>query len=424
MKLTVKGLRAKQTTGDIRFYWEPNSIERKAGWTALPLGKDMVAAVKSAEARNAEILGWRAGGAKPRAVARFTAPQTFGAILQRYRNEHLATKAPSTIKVNRAPLDRLEAWAGDQPMRFVTRARIRVLRDNLVASIGHWPAFKTLKAGREACAWALRQELVDANPFVEFDLAEPEARHQLFEPEDIALIEESAKALGLDGIGFAVELAASIGQREADILKLTGGRWVEVAGLEPALFDQLVHYDGPNAGKVMGITVRQGKGQRWVGVPVTGALRRRIEGVIAANANRRGSGIAVAQLVVNSRTGLPYQQRHFIRDFTAVRDHAIAAARSAHLVDQGERLAGLQFRDLRRTCVVRLGELGLEAQLVSGVTGHKLKTVEKILEVYMPRTTKMAARAIVARDGQTSAVGQVSEFRREGIRNGANAPTK
>jgi hypothetical protein len=37
---------------------------------------------------------------------------------------------------------------------------------------------------------------------------------------------------------------------------------------------------------------------------------------------------------------------------------------------------------------------------IAAITRHKLETVKKILEVYMPRTTKMAARAIVARIGQ------------------------
>lgn len=35
--------------------------------------------------------------------------------------------------------------------------------------------------------------------------------------------------------------------------------------------------------------------------------------------------------------------------------------------------------------------------MVSFISGHKLTTVEKILETYMPRTDKMAGRAIVAK---------------------------
>jgi hypothetical protein len=57
-------------------------------------------------------------------------------------------------------------------------------------------------------------------------------------------------------------------------------------------------------------------------------------------------------------------------------------------------LATLQFRDLRRTCVVYLGELGMDAHLIAGVTGHDIDETQRILRTYMPRTTGRAARAI------------------------------
>jgi hypothetical protein len=396
MKLAVKGLVAKQTAGGVRFYWEPSPAERKAKWKGLALGQDLAAAVKAADARNAEVEEWKQGGARPRAVSRYTAPRTFGAIIRRYRAEHLPNLGATTQKVNKVALDRLEHWAGDKPVTFITRQRVRVLRDGMLQTIGHYPAFKTLKMGRELCAWARRMELIADNPFLEFGLAEPPPRQDMWEPEDIALAERAAADLDLCGIGFAVALAAEIGQREGDLLRLGEAQWRELRGLDRADYDRLAAPDGPDAGKAMGVYVRQGKTSRWVGVPVTGDTRRRIEATIAANAERRKKegAVAVTALVLNSRTNLPYSQRHFIRDFAAVRDRAIALASDSEQVD---RLGRLQFRDLRRTCVVRLGELGLEDQMISAITGHKLETIKKILEIYMPRTTKMAARAIVAR---------------------------
>lgn len=402
MKLEVKGLRAKSTASGIRFYWEPNAAERRAKWTSLPLGTDLVAAVKAAEARNAEIEHWRMGGASPRTVSRFTAPRTFGSIIARYRAEHLATKAESTQRVNKVALARLDAWAGDKPTVFITRQRVRVLRDAMIKGLGHDPAFKVLKAGRELCGWAVRQELMADNPFLEFGLAAIAPRYQIWEADAIAAFDAAAHRMALPSVAFAMHLAEHIGQREGDLLKLTSAQWRPVLGLDKETAAALAHDDGPDAGKVMGFYIRQGKGNRWVGVPVAGDMRRRVESVIAANAARASlpGAVATANLIVNDRTGLPYRQHHFIQQFAAVRAEAIAAAKRSGQTELAATLATLQFRDLRRTCVVRLGELGLEDPLIAAITGHKLASIKKILEVYMPRTTKMAARAMVAHIGQ------------------------
>jgi hypothetical protein len=61
--------------------------------------------------------------------------------------------------------------------------------------------------------------------------------------------------------------------------------------------------------------------------------------------------------------------------------------------DLAEEIATLQYRDLRRTCVVYLGELGLDAHLIAGITGHDIDDTQRILKTYMPRTTA-APRAI------------------------------
>ncbi|MEM9501997.1 MAG: hypothetical protein AAF941_09140, partial [Pseudomonadota bacterium] len=90
----------------------------------------------------------------------------------------------------------------------------------------------------------------------------------------------------------------------------------------------------------------------------------------------------------------PAGQTRFQRDFAEIRD---AAARVAE-VEQNAELAAeirtLQFRDLRRTCVVYLGELGLEDHLIAAITGHDIDETRRILKTYMPRTTGRAARAV------------------------------
>lgn len=57
-------------------------------------------------------------------------------------------------------------------------------------------------------------------------------------------------------------------------------------------------------------------------------------------------------------------------------------------------MEGLQYRDLRRTLIVRLAEAGVDLPGIAAVSGHKIETCKKILETYLPRTGKMASAAI------------------------------
>jgi hypothetical protein len=88
------------------------------------------------------------------------------------------------------------------------------------------------------------------------------------------------------------------------------------------------------------------------------------------------------------------RQAHFQRLFAEIRQRAAHAATVAGDEELAAELADLQFRDLRRTCVVMMGQRGLPDHLIAAITGHKLETVKKILEVYLPRTTGMAMLAV------------------------------
>lgn len=432
-KIHIKGLVAKKTAGGIRYYWEPNAIERRAGWKGMPLGLDAIVAAQRAEARNQEVLGWRAGGASPRAVKKYLKPRTFGHVIEQYRREHLAKKAGSTIASANASLKRLQAWAGDQPIHYITRARVKVLRDAMMApkakgGIGHHPAHSTLSLLRAIFSWAVKEELVDTNPAAEFDLPAPPPRDQIWEPEDIELVDQAARAIGLPSVGFAVRLAEYIGQREGDMIQLGRSQWRDVTmQCDPLQRELLASPHGPNAGRVMGFVLHQNKskrtmvvgqekrrvGGRAVSVPVAGDLRDEIErrfsaeieqrqrdqqAAAAAEGKAKVASVSVATVLINDRTGLPWEkQQHFVYAFTKVRDKAVEMARQAGDQDMADRIEDLHFHDLRRTCVVRLFELGLEDVTIAAITGHRLETTRKILETYAPRTTKMAANAQVAR---------------------------
>lgn len=403
-------LSAKKTAGGIRYYWTPSPALARAGWKGMTLPRDLSDAIKAAERQNEAVEIWKAGGARPATIKKHVKAQTLGALIQRYRTERLPQLAASTRKTDGTALNRLDAWGGDMALHLITRASVRALRDGMMApmdqgGVGHHAAFQTLKTGRTLFSWANRLELFHENPFTSFDLGQPPARDQMWETEESAAFAAAADALGFPGMSLAVALAEYTGQREADLIALEESQWREVKNLDRQTHGELEGEDG----RVMGIFIRQGKTRRWVGIPVSGDMRARIEAQIGAN-NRRAAetGVICKRLLVNdqpnthendTRSGPVWTQRNFIRVWSNIRDGAIEAAMKKQDHDLAERLADLQFRDFRRTCVVRLGELGLEDQLIAAITGHKLETVKRILETYMPRTTKMAARAIAARHG-------------------------
>lgn len=54
----------------------------------------------------------------------------------------------------------------------------------------------------------------------------------------------------------------------------------------------------------------------------------------------------------------------------------------------------LRLADLRRSAMVAMAEAGAEIQDIAAVSGHSIENTQQILETYLPRTAKMAARAI------------------------------
>lgn len=407
----VEFLRPKTLkSGKTLWFWEPSAALRKAGWTALALGSDEDAAFKAAEKRNGEVATWKAGGARPATVRRMIKAATVGALIAHYKapapgkvawpklSDMSKPIAATTRSTYSAAFDKIEAWAGDVQITAITPARVRAFRDGLLAGFGQTTAYNTLSALRTLFRYGYKIGLADkTNPADEFGLAAPDPRTQIWDEDggsDLAAFAAGAAAIGHAELAFALELFEHLGQREADMLKLQASQWREIKNLPAEEREILAHADGPDAGKVMGFFVRQGKTQRWVGVPIAGELRRKVEAQIASN---RARDVAVTTILVNQSSGRPWSKRYFIDRFNAAKDHAVADLRKRGLVDDADRLDGLQIRDLRRTAVVRMGELNLEDHLIAAITGHKLGTIKKILEVYMPRTTKMAARAIVAR---------------------------
>jgi hypothetical protein len=136
------------------------------------------------------------------------------------------------------------------------------------------------------------------------------------------------------GARARVDLAFSIGQREADLLRLQLNQYAEIPQykLDPEVWEQLAEADATGRRMRHGDPPPPEQRRTWVEVPVVGATRRRIE-------RQREAAIAagVTVLLFDRDSGLPWTmpnleagQRRFIRRFAELRQVAIDdAARPA-----------------------------------------------------------------------------------------------
>lgn len=405
-KIDIPGLRPKKTAGGLRYYWEPSATLKKAGWPSKALGRDPLDAHRQAEAINKQIEEWRSGGAKPRHVRAIVKKSTVAALIEKYQASRAYTGLKDTTQREyKSKLKTINAWAGSEPVIAITKKNVRTLRDALMepdadGQVRHNMAHATLRVLRTLLKFAVDEEIIPENPAESFGLAKPEARQTVAGPEARAALEQAAIDAGEPNFALSMMLACATGQRQADLLKLQHSQFVEVPAykLDPEVHAALAAM-APD-GRVMAIRIRQGKGRVWIEVPVIGPVREAIEREIKA---ARAIGATTLLYDENDRT--PWtsgklnerlaRQTAFQRRFGDHREAAAAAAATVGDEVLAAELRGVQFRDYRRTCVVILGELGLADHLISAITGHSLNQTKEILEVYMPRTTGMAARAIM-----------------------------
>jgi len=416
MKISVPGLVAKKTATGTRYYWTPSPTLSKAGWKSQALGRDIEAAIAAAKKRNEEVANWRTGGAKPRAIAKFVARATVDHVIAQYK----ADGYPRVKKGGRFGDDRfigentrieydsklkaISAWAGSEPIAAITPDNVAVFRDALLVPkkgvVRLTTAHGTLRVLRTLCAYAKSKKFIETNPALDFDLPAPPPRQQVASPEARAALLAAADDAGEPNMALAMLLGWKIGQREGDLLRTLQTQYVEIPSykLDAEVFASLAAM-APD-GRVMGIRLRQGKTRVWIEVPVVADERTRIEAAI-----ERARAVGIATLLYDERDNKTWtsgdnkerrsRAMYFQRRFAELRQSAADKAKRDGLAELSADLLDLQFRDFRRTCVVVLGELGLADQLIAAITGHSLDETKRILEVYMPRTTGMAARAIM-----------------------------
>ncbi|WP_404480005.1 hypothetical protein [Novosphingobium sp. BL-52-GroH] len=406
-KITIPCLVGKTNkAGVTSWYWQPSKTLAAAGWRPVSLGKNMTVAMAAAQSRNEDVAKWKAGAMRPGGIERKDPAGTFGALIQRYRREVVNGKKPNgkdrlaekTREAYETGLKRLEIWAGKHPIAYITPARVQTLRDANAkpvdkGGIGHSATYNMLKTLRQVMAFAERRDIIPkgSNPATNFELGAPAPRRTIWEADDDAAFTAAAYKLGMPNMALALELALYTAQREGDLIKMTEAQVTELNLHSESLREKLAGKDG----KVMGWVLSQKKTSNDdysvdMAIPLEPEIRSRVEAAIRTNRARDRAAEPqrlLTYVLVDDKTGLPWDKRGFIRAWTKILETAAEATKRPHMTD-------LVWHDLRRTRVVRLRRRSMPKEMIAAITGHSLQSINAMLKVYGPIDATITAAAI------------------------------
>jgi integrase len=347
-RVKIRYLVTKRQKSRTLYYWQPTRVLREAGFLPRRLAErtnDIVDAVREAEELNRQLDAWRTGHA-PVPIQ----PGTMPWLVKLYRaDERYTSLRPKTQAGYDQCIGVIEAWsgrAGHPPLATISRKACRTFYRSMSRTPAQ--AAAVLRVLRILLGFAVDEGEIDRNPAEKMRIKGRPPRDQVWTPEQVEAFVAAACAMGRPSVGLAARLGEGLGQREGDILRLG---WTAYNG---AVF-----------------RLRQSKRSKLIDVPVIAELRLALD-----QAPR-----TAATIVVSETTGRPYTIDNFSHLFREIADKAGLPA-------------DLQYRDLRRTAVVRLGEASCTEAEIVAITGHSLRTAAQILETYLPRNSTMARHAI------------------------------
>jgi integrase len=200
------------------WYWEPSRKLKGLGFRPIALGIDEVEAIRRAKDLNARVWGEAAREPYQPPVRK----ETIAWIIKHcYLPSEQFTELAEKTKVGyKRALLQIERWAGDQPVRAVSRKAIKAWQRALEESTSRLSAAATLRVLRIVMGVAVDEGIVTVNPALKLRLATPNERDRVWSDNEIERFCTTAKAKNRRSLAVAVQLALWLGQRQADVLKL------------------------------------------------------------------------------------------------------------------------------------------------------------------------------------------------------------
>lgn len=390
----------RRADGRLAYKWEPGPTLRKRGWQSVTWdGVTLAEATALAEQQNARLDTWRAGlsgGAPsnmPTALPVGGAQATFGDLIDYFERDILnrrATAADPGLSTKtradyRSSLRWLRAWGGDMLIRHITRDVVEELRDTLLNTHGAegarpHAARSKLRVLSLLFTFGINMRLVapTADPTKRLKVRALRPRTKRITRSMLDCLVRAADDIGEGGMALAMLTGFFTMQRQSDLRSATRLHWREAT----AISDDDRHTLSGGDGRAMTLRIYQKKTGTWVSCPVDAVLRDRVDAAFAANAALAGTTQDAPPLLVDDRMGSAFPARRFNRRWQQV----LAQARHVAGDDREtlDALDGLQFRDLRRSGMCWLRDMGATIAQIAARSGHSIEETTKILETYMP----------------------------------------
>ncbi len=376
MKIKVPYLVSRPGATGVRYFWQPSSELRKLGWRPARLchadGRPVTTldeAVELAKARNAELDAWRRGG-MPKADtpepirADEVRPGSVAHIIRLYKaSSRYTTKGEKTRYDYGQNLKIIEAWAGDAPIRALTRETVQDYYQQLWNTGKHAKANAVLRVLQILLKFAWDNGHVSQNAAEKPGMVSIAPRLRIWSDAEIDSFVAAADAAGWHCVADAVVYGVYLGQRQGDLL---------------ALRQISVQPDGDG----FKLHMKQSKRGARVAIPLHPRAAERQRAAIRRRADR---GVKTPAALWNNSTGSAWSADTFRHQFAAIRADVAKSLPS---------IADLWFMDTRDTAVTKLAEAGSTVPEICAVTGHDEPSAYQILKHYLSLTGEMAAAAI------------------------------
>lgn len=349
----VKYLRTKKKRGKTYYFWEPKSEYVIAGelvatpdfLAAKPLGTDAAAAHTEAQKINELLVNWRKGDASKPILE-----DTVDWLIAEFKkDEKFKNLAAGTRKLYMSHFKDIQEILGDVPITEMVRSSAREFCTSFKNNARKPSAIAA--TCRVLFGHAIDLDKIKVNPFAELRISKPAPRKAVWSHEDEEKLRPAAEANNMLDVLDAAIIGIYSAQRPQDIRGLAAN-----------------HYDG----KWWRVT--QKKTGTVIDIPIYKI--KKLKAVLDRLMESRESPL----LLLYKATGKPFSKDMLCSQFRKLCKHA-------GIGDD------LQFRDFRRTTVVRLGEAGCSNAEIASITGHSNESVAKILKVYLPTNRTMAMNA-------------------------------
>lgn len=249
------------------------------------------------------------------------------------------------------------------PVRLIDPPTMKGFFDKLERERGLPMARGVMMVASAAFAWgrlSSRWKLKD-NPCHRLKLPKLQGRKVTWSWEAVAAVRRAAAALGEHEISDAVWIGLVTAANPVDVLAFGAGLW---------------------GGRCRFVRSKTSAGisvPDYLMVDVLAGARARNERIAAAVKAAGGKPHKGDEIIIDHRTGRPFNEHTFRHRFAAVR--ALAAAGSAeHGLPPCPSAADVRFQDLRDTHFSWSHAAGNDLATVASVTGHKIATVTQMAE--------------------------------------------